>query len=169
MEEQIINRVSASNLISFDLEELYTPGERITFDIKDLLFQELILKEKDFRAFVKAHDWSKYEGKHVAIVCSTDAIVPTWAFMLLSISLQPFAGTVIFGSLDDLERQLFKQKLDAVDWQKFQQAKVVVKGCGKVEVPVSAYVEVVNRLRPIASSIMYGEPCSTVPLFRAKK
>jgi hypothetical protein len=169
MEEQIVNRVSASNLISFDLEELYTTGERIAFDVKDLLFQGLILKEKDFRDFVKSHDWSKYERKHVAIICSADAIVPTWAFMLLAISLQPFASTVIFGSLDDLERHLFKERLDAVNWQKFHQAKIVVKGCSKVQVPMSAYVEVVNRLRPVAASIMYGEPCSTVPLFKSKK
>lgn len=169
MEEQIINRVSASNLVSFDLEELYTSGERVLFDIKDLLFQGLILKEKDFRDFIKAHDWSQYSGKHVAIVCSADAVVPTWAFMLLSITLQPFANTIVFGALDDLERQLFQQKLAAVDWQKFENTKVVVKGCSKVQVPVSAYVEVVNHLRPIASSIMYGEPCSTVPLFKAKK
>lgn len=169
MEEQIINRVSASNLVSFDLEELYTPGDRILFDIKDLLFQGLILKEKDFRDFIKAHDWSQYTSKHVAIICSADAIIPTWAFMLLSIALQPFATTVVFGTLDDLERQLFHQKLAAVDWKKFQNAKVVVKGCSKIQVPVSAYVEVVNRLRPISASIMYGEPCSTVPLFKAKK
>ena len=169
MEEKIVNRVSASNLISFDLEELYTPGERILFDMKDLLFQGLILKEKDFRDFIKTHDWSQYSNKHIAIFCSTDAIVPTWAFMLLAIALQPFAITIVFGSLDDLERQLFKQKLDAIDWQKFQRVKVVVKGCSKVHVPISAYVEVVNRLRPVASSIMYGEPCSTVPLYKEKK
>ena len=169
MEEQIVNRVSASNLVTFDLEELYTPGERLLFDIKDLLFQGLILKEKEFRDFIKAHDWSQYAGKHVAITCSADAIVPTWAFMLLSISLQPFASTIVFGSLDDLERQLFNQKLNAVDWQKFHQAKVVVKGCSKVTVPISAYVEVTNHLRPIATSIMFGEACSTIPLFKSKK
>jgi len=169
MEEQIINRVSASNLASFDLEELHVPGERVLFDIKDLLFQGLILKEKDFRDFIKAHNWPQYTGQHVAITCSADAVVPTWAFMLLSIALQPFAVTIVFGTLEDLEKQLFHEKLVAVDWLKFENAKVVVKGCSKVMVPVSAYVEVVNRLRPIASSIMYGEPCSTVPLFKAKK
>ncbi|HTH54741.1 MAG TPA: DUF2480 family protein [Cyclobacteriaceae bacterium] len=169
MEEQIINRVSASNLASFDLEELHVPGERVLFDIKDLLFQGLILKEKDFRDFIKAHNWPQYTGQHVAITCSADAVVPTWAFMLLSIALQPFAVTIVFGTLEDLEKQLFHEKLAAVDWLKFENAKVVVKGCSKVMVPVSAYVEVVNRLRPIASSIMYGEPCSTVPLFKAKK
>jgi hypothetical protein len=169
MEEQIINRVSASNLVTFDLEELYTPGERELFDIKDQLFQGLILKENDFRDFIKMYDWSQHTSKHIAIVCSADAIIPTWAFMLLSIALQPYASTVVFGSLDDLERYLFNQKLNSVDWKKFQSAKVVVKGCSKVAVPISAYVEVVNHLRPIAASIMFGEACSTVPLFKAKK
>jgi len=168
MEDQIVNRVSTSSLVSFDLEGLVTLGERFLFDIKPLLFERLILKEREFRDFVKGHDWSQYAGKHVAITCTADAVVPTWAFMLLSIALQPFATTIVFGSLDDLERQLFHQRLAATDWQKFENAKVVVKGCSKIQVPVSAYVEVVSRLRPIASSIMYGEPCSTVPLFKAK-
>ena len=169
MEEQIVNRVSASNLVTFDLEELYTPGDRQLLDIKDQLFQGLILKEKDFRDFIKTYDWQQYTGKHVAIICSADAIIPTWAFMLLAVAVQPYASTVVFGSLDDLERHLFNQKLSSVDWSKFQAAKVVVKGCSKVSVPVSAYVEVVNHLRPIAASIMFGEACSTVPLFKAKK
>jgi hypothetical protein len=169
MEEQIVNRVSSSNLVTFDLEELYTPGSRELLDIKNQLFQGLILKEKDFREFIKTYDWSQYASKHVSIICSADAIIPTWAFMLLAVSLQPYAATVVFGSLDDLERHLFSQKLNSVDWQKFQAAKVVVKGCSKVKVPISAYVEVVNHLRPIAASIMFGEACSTVPLFKAKK
>jgi len=169
MEDQITNRVTASNLITLDLEELYSPGERTLFDIKDLLFQGLILKEKDFRDFIKQHDWSAFRGKHVAITCSADAIVPTWAFMLLATVLQPFAQNVIFGSLEDLEKSLFLQKLNLVDWKKFVNEKVVIKGCSKVQVPVTAYVEAVNRLRPLASSIMFGEACSTVPLFKQKK
>ncbi|MBS1682973.1 MAG: DUF2480 family protein [Bacteroidetes bacterium] len=169
MDEQIINRVSASSLITFDLEELYTPGERIIFDIKDLLFQGLVLKEKDFRDFINGHDWSQYKQKHVAITCSADAVVPTWAFMLLTIMLQPYASTIIFGSLEDIESQLFYQKLALVDWQKYSHAKVVIKGCSKLNVPVTAYVEATNRLRQVASSIMFGEACSTVPLFKTKK
>ncbi len=169
MEEQLINRVSASNLITFDLEELYSPGERVLFDMKGVLFQELILKEKDFRDFIKSHDWSQYKDKHVAITCTADAIVPTWAFMLLAVSLQPFAKNITYGSLDDLESQLFQQQLDKVDWKKFQNQKIVVKGCSKVQVPISAYVEVTNQLRSVASSIMFGEACSTVPLFKQKK
>ena len=169
MEDQIINKVTASNLITLDLEELYLPGERELFDIKDLLFQGLILKEKDFRAFIKQYDWSAFSGKHVAITCSADAIVPTWAFMLLATVLQPIAQNVIFGSLEDLEKTLFLQKLNLVDWNRFVNEKVVIKGCSKVHVPVAAYVEAVNRLRPLASSIMFGEACSTVPLFKQKK
>jgi hypothetical protein len=169
MEEQIVNRVSASNLITFDLEELYSPGERVLFDIKDLLFQGLILREKDFRDFIKQQDWSQFANKHVAITCSADAIVPTWAFMLLTTVLQPLAKNVIFGSLEDLEKELFLQKLNLVDWKKFANEKVVIKGCSKVQVPVSAYVEATNRLRPFASSIMFGEACSTVPLYKQKK
>jgi Protein of unknown function (DUF2480) len=168
MEKEIVNKVSSSQLVSFDLEELYTPGERVLFDIKGLLFQELVLREKDFRDFIKSHDWPKYSNKYVAITCSADAVVPTWAYMLLTASLQPYADQVIFGSLQDLEIILFKNALDKIDWKKFTNAKVVIKGCSKVEVPVSSYVEVTNRLRPIASSIMFGEPCSTVPVFKRK-
>ena len=168
MEKEIVNKVSSSQLVSFDLEELYTPGERSLFDIKGLLFQELVLREKDFREFIKSHDWPKYSNKYVAITCSADAVVPTWAYMLLTAALQPYAAQVIFGSLQDLEIILFKNALDKIDWKKFTNAKVVIKGCSKVEVPVSSYVEVTNRLRPIASSIMFGEPCSTVPVFKKK-
>lgn len=168
MEKEIINRVNSSQLITFDLEEVYTPGERVLFDLKDLLFQELVLREKDFRDFIKSHDWTQYQNKFVAITCSADAIVPTWAYMLLSASIQPFARQVVFGSLRDLETILFNQALNKVDWQKYSSAKVVVKGCSKVEVPTSAYVEVTNRLRSVATSIMYGEACSTVPIFKKK-
>jgi hypothetical protein len=169
MEDQIINRVTASSLITFDLEELYTPGERVLFDVKDLLFQGLILKEKDFRDFVKGHDWLQFKGKHVAVTCSADAIVPTWAFMLLATVLQPHAQSVVFGSLEDLEKDLFLKKLNLIDWKKFDHEKVVIKGCSKIAVPVSAYVETANRLRPFAASIMFGEACSTVPLYKHKK
>lgn len=169
MDQEILNRVSASNLVTFDLEELYTPGDRVLFDIKDLLFQGLILKEKDFRDFIKHHDWSAYSDKHIAITCSADAIIPTWAFMLIAITLQPYASNIVFGSLENLEQTIYKKKLDSIDWQKFRNAKVVIKGCSKVHVPVSAYVDTVNQLRPVTASIMYGEPCSTVPLFKAKK
>lgn len=168
MENKIINRVSNSQLITFNLEEFYTPGERVALDIKDQLFQGLILREKDFRDFVKAHDWSQYQNKFVAITCSVDAIVPTWAYMLLSSALQPHVNVAVFGTLQELETKLFTQALSNINWQTFENAKVVVKGCSKVEVPVAIYVEVTNQLRRVASSIMYGEPCSTVPIFKKK-
>lgn len=167
--DEIINRVAASPLVTFDLEELYTRGDRMVFDIKDQLFEGIILKEKDFRSFIKNHDWSQYQGKNIAIICSADAIVPTWAYMLLSVALQPFASSVFFGSLAELESHLFHQSLAAINWQQYKDAKIVIKGCSKLTVPVSAYVEVTNRLRPIAASIMFGEACSTVPLYKKSK
>jgi hypothetical protein len=167
-ETEITNRVANSSLLTLDLEEYYIQGDRISFDIKDWLYQGLILKEKTFREFVKDHDWSKYQGKYVAITCSAEAIIPTWAYMLVAISLQPAAAFSFFGSIDELEIQLFMNALNTVDWQKFKNAKVVIKGCSKVEVPVAIYVEATNRLRPLATSIMYGEPCSTVPLFKKR-
>jgi Protein of unknown function (DUF2480) len=169
MENGIVNRVSTSSLITLDLEEFYVAGERVVFDIKDLLFQEMVLKEKDFREFIKGHDWKQYSGKLIAITCSADAVVPTWAFMLLSVALQPFAKKVFFGNLVELESNLFSEALSVVDWNQYRDAKVVIKGCSKIEVPVSAFVEATNRLRPLAVSIMFGEPCSTVPLYKKSK
>lgn len=165
---EIVNRVTGSALVTLDLEEYYTPGERVILDINPWLFQELILKEKDFREHIKSHNWIQYEGKLVAIICSADAIVPTWAYMLVTIALQPVAKFVCFGSIDELETQLYSRALREIDWQKFKNAKVVIKGCSKVEVPIATYVEATNYLRPIAASIMFGEPCSTVPLFKRK-
>ena len=167
-DDEIFNRVNTSALVTLDLEEHYTSGERLVLDIKDWLFQGQILKEKEFREFVKTHDWSQYQNKYVAITCSTDAIIPTWAYMLLSVSLQPVAEFVFFGSVADLEIQLLMKALNQIDWQTFKDAKVVIKGCSKVDVPVAIYVEATHRLRPLAASIMFGEPCSTVPLFKKK-
>lgn len=164
--EEILNRVASSTLITFDLEDLYMQGERIMIDIKDQLYEGLILREKDFRTFIRDHSWPDYKDKLVAITCSSDAIIPTWAYMLMTVALQPYAKKIVFGSLDNLERALYQEALSKVDWEKFRDNKIVVKGCSKVNVPVEAYVEVVNKLRPIASSIMYGEACSTVPLFK---
>ncbi len=168
-EEEIINRVASSSLITFNLEEYFPGGELAEVDLKGLLFQELILREKDLRDFVKQHDWSQYQDKHVAVFCSADAVIPTWAFMLVSIALQPFAATIAFGDRDVLVAQLYITALDKVDWQKFKDAKVVIKGCSDQHVPESAYVMAAARLRPLAASILYGEPCSTVPLFKKPK
>lgn len=166
MSETIVNKVAASKLITFDLEEFFVPGERLVIDIKHQLFQEQILREKDFREFIKSTDWSTFKNKHVAIHCSVDAIVPTWAYMLLASALAGNAAMVVFGSLEDLEVELFGRSLEKVQWDSYRGAKVVIKGCSKVNVPVATYVAVTSRLRGIASSIMYGEPCSTVPIYK---
>ncbi len=163
---EIVNKVAQSGLISFDLSNYYHKGERVLYDIKDNLFQGLILREKDFREFIKGHDWTQYEGKNVAIVCSVDAIVPTWAFMLLATKIEPYANMLVFGDLNDLENALFRQALSNIDLAEFKDQRVVIKGCGDIPVPTSAYVEITRLFRPIVKSIMYGEPCSTVPLYK---
>ena len=167
--DTIVNRVAQSPLVSLNLEDYYPRGERIVYDIKDLLFQEMILRERDFRAFVKEHDWSQYQHQYVALTCSVDAIVPTWAYMLLTTKLAPHAQRVIFGSLETLETVLFQEALQRIDISQFRDAKVVVKGCGDLPLPVSAYTEITQLLQPVAASIMYGEPCSTVPLYKKPK
>ena len=129
----------------------------------------MILKEKDFRDFLKAHDWTQYLGKNVAIICSEDAIVPTWAYMLLAIQLEPYANAVVFGDLAALEDKLFSDAISKINPEEFSGKKVVVKGCSKVPVPISAYVAVTNLLKPVAQSLMFGEPCSTVPLYKKPK
>ncbi len=168
VQENIINRVAESGLISFDLAELYPSGERLFYDIKDNLFHSLMLREKDFREFIKEHNWEPYTGKHIAIGCSADAIVPTWAYMLLANKIAPFAETVVFGDLEVLETILFDRKLNQIDLEKYRDQRVVIKGCGEIHIPNSAYIELTVKLTEIAKSIMYGEPCSTVPIFKRK-
>lgn len=170
MEQQneIINRVANSTLITFDLEEYYVPGDRFLFDIKDQLHEGLIVREKDFREFIKTHNWSSYQDKLVAITCTTDAIIPTWAFILVAIALRPYARRIEFGSLNTLEERLFQEALTQVNWQQFRNQKVVIKGCSKVRVPESAYIFAVSKLQPVVSSLMFGEACSTVPLYKKK-
>jgi len=166
MSDQIVNRVAKSSLITFNLEDYYHPGERVIYDIRQNLFQDLILKEKDFRNFVKAHNWQEYDGKNVAITCTADAVIPTWAYMLLTTAIEPFANMVIYGNLEVLESALFQQALKSINLEQFKDQRVVIKGCSNVEVPVSSYVEIARLLQPIAKSIMYGEPCSTVPIYK---
>lgn len=168
IQENIVNKVAASGLITLNLEDYLDKAERVLYDIKDNLFQGLILKEQDFRAFVKEHDWSQYQGKNVAITCSADAIVPTWAYMLLANKMKPFANEVVFGNLDTLDTLLFSKALSKIDVNEFAGQRIVVKGCANPAIPVSAYVEVTNLLTPVAKSIMYGEPCSTVPIYKRK-
>ena len=174
---EIINKVAQSGLIEFNLEDYYPKGERILFDIKKYLTtlslgegmgEAFILKEKDFREFVKNEDWSKYKDKFVALTCTADAVVPTWAYMLLTTALEPFAKKTVFGDLKTLETVLFTEVLSKIDSEKYKDQRVVIKGCSNLPVPESAYVEITRILRPIAKSIMYGEPCSTVPLYKKK-
>lgn len=168
MSEEIINKVANSGLITIDLEEYYPKGERVLFDIKPLLFQELILKEKDFREYIKTNDWTVYQNKYVAVICSADAIIPTWAYMLISIALEPYAKKVVFGNLQTLETVLFNEVLNQIDYKEYKDQRIVIKGCSNLPVTTNAYVELANKLKPFAKSIMYGEPCSTVPLYKAK-
>ena len=169
MENEIVNKVSQSGLITIDLEEFYPAGDRVLFDIKELLFQGLILREKDFREFIKNEDWNKYKDKYVALTCSADAIVPTWAYMLLATQLEPIAKKVVFGNLESLETILYTEILSKIDINIYKDARVVIKGCGNLPIPKSAYVHITSLLRPLAKSIMYGEPCSTVPLYKQAK
>ena len=168
MSEEIKNRVAASGVITFDLEHFYSEGERVAFDIKPLLEHELILREKPFREFVKNNDWTTFSEKHVAVFCSSDAIVPVWAYMLLVAALEPFAKTIVYGDLDKLEEKLFLNSLATVDWTVYSGSRVFVKGCSKVRVPEGVFVEVTARLKPFVSSLMFGEPCSAVPVFKKK-
>jgi hypothetical protein len=166
MENEIVNKVAQSGLLTIDLEDYYSKGERVLFDIKDLLFQGLILREKDLREFVEKEDWNKYQNKFVAIVCSADAVIPTWAYMLLTIYLEPYAKKMVFGDLETLEINLYTESLNKIKIDDYKDARIVIKGCGKLPVPTFAYVEITRLLRPVAKSIMYGEPCSTVPLYK---
>ena len=169
MEENIENKVAQSDLITIYLENHYPQGERVLIDIKDNLYQGIALKEKDFRVFVKSTDWSVYQDKYVALTCSIDAIIPVWAYMLLTSAIEPYAKKVVLGNLAELESVLFHEIVDRIDLNDYKDAKVVIKGCGELPIPDSAFVALIEKLRPVAASIMYGEPCSTVPLYKRKK
>ncbi|MES2374774.1 MAG: DUF2480 family protein [Bacteroidota bacterium] len=168
MSDALVNKVAESGLISFDLEEYYPKGTIKLFDLKDYLFMGLILKEKDFRAALQTTDWDGYKDAHVAITCSADAIIPMWAYMLVASYLQPYAKDVVFGDEQKLISTLLLKNLDAVKGEEYTDKRVVVKGCGDVAIPETAYVEITNKLRPFAKSIMYGEPCSTVPIYKKR-
>lgn len=168
-EEEIINRVANSKLVTFDLEEIYPEGERVLFDIKDWLFQELILKEKDFRVFVKNHDWSQYKNKFVAVTCSVDAIIPSWAFMLVAAELTPYANKVVVGNLELLETVIYQELIGYLDLKDFANKPIILKGCADKPIPNTAYAMLIQKLQPIAKSLLFGEACSTVPLYKSKK
>jgi hypothetical protein len=165
---EIVNKVSNSTLETLDIKDYLVEGTRSVIDIKDLLFQGLILKEADFRKYLKDQDWSKYQDHFVAVYCSADAIIPNWAYMLLASNLYPFAHKIIFGNLDELEKAILSEKFRSTDWSFYTGRKVVIKGCSDIPNPQFAFLEITKVLRPYCNSIMYGEPCSTVPIFKKK-
>lgn len=170
MADEIINRVAQNtNLQTIDLEELYPDGKRVLFDIADWLTEGLILREKDFRAAVSEHNWSQYENAYVALHCSTDAIVPSWAYMLISVQLAPYVEKMVVGNLNLLETSIFQQVLNDLDLSQYHDKFVIIKGCSQKPVPESAYIQLTQALQPHAKSIMFGEACSSVPLFKRKK
>lgn len=169
MEKEIVNRVAQSPLMTFDLEDYYPKGERRVLDIKDWLYEGLILREKEFRAHVEANDWSIYQDVFVALTCSSDAIIPGWAYMLVTSKLLPYAKKVVVGSLVDLETALYQTILESLDVSEFTDKPVIIKGCSHKPVPENAYLMAMAKLQPIAKSVMYGEACSSVPLYKRKK
>ena len=168
MPDEIINRVANSKLATIDLEDYYPEGKRVLFDIKDWLYEGFVLREKDFRAQVAEFDWSAYQDNYVALTCSTDAIIPGWAYMLLSIQLEPYAKKTIVGTLDNLETSIYQDIIITLDVSGFKDKPIIIKGCSNKPVPQNAYIMLSNKLKPIAKSIMYGEACSSVPLYKKK-
>jgi hypothetical protein len=164
----IVNKVASSGLLSLDLEKYLPAGEIITFDLKDYLFMGLILKEKDFREALKNIDWEEYRDKYVSVICTADAIIPIWAYMLIATYLQPVVKDVFVGSEAEMYKYIFLQNIEAIDTNEFQDQRVVVKGCGDIAIDSYAYAAVTKQLLPVVKSIMYGEPCSTVPVFKKK-
>lgn len=167
--DEIINRVANSTLEVFDLEDYYPSGIRTQIDISQWLFEGFLLKEKDFREALKNHDWTQYQNHFVAIDCSTDAIIPAWASILVATHVTPFAQKVILGTISELESALYQEILSQLDYSAYQEKPVIIKGCSKKPVPESAYILAVQYLQPIAKSIMYGEACSAVPLYKKTK
>ncbi len=165
-EKILVNRVAESGLITLNLEKFFPEGEIAIFDLKDYLFMELILKEKDFREALKNHDWTQYQGKVLLTYCSTDAIIPTWAYMLVTANAAPYAADIFQGDEDTYYRAAFLRALAAIDATQYEQQRIVIKGCSDKPVPPAAYVELTRKLQPYAQSIMFGEPCSTVPVFK---
>lgn len=163
---ELVNRVAASGLITFKLEDHWPTAAFATFDLKDYLFMELILKEKDFRAALKEHDFTQYEGKILLVHCSADAIIPAWAYMLVAQGGAPYAADVYQGTEADYLRDHFRRVISALNPADFDDKRVVIKGCGEKDVPPSAYLDITAKLQPVVKSIMYGEPCSTVPVYK---
>lgn len=169
MKDQIVNRVAKSKLITLNLEDYYPEGKRIIFDIKDWLYEGFVLREKEFRETVKTHNWSQYQAQYLALTCSTDAIIPAWAYILLTTALQPYAKKVIVGDLEQLESSVYQDIINDLDVSGYQNKSIIIKGCANKPVPKNAYLQLTTKLIPIAKSIMYGEACSSVPLFKTDK
>jgi hypothetical protein len=166
MSEAIVNKVSESGLITLDLEQYYPREEVVLYDLKDYLFMGLILKEKDFRESLKNLDWEVYKNKYVGVTCSADAIIPPWAYMLAASYLQPVAKDVIMGDEKEVRKTIFLKNIQGIDANEFTGQRVVVKGCGDTPIGEFAYMEITKLLRPVVKTIMYGEPCSTVPIYK---
>ena len=169
MASEIINRVANSKLVTLDLEDYYPEGDRILLDMQNWLYEGLVLREQDFREIIKNHDWQQYNGKYVALTCSTDAIIPSWAYLLISVHLAPFAKIFVIGDLDLLENLIFQETVESIDIKPFKGVPVIIKGCSNKYIPESAYALLTKRLLPKVSSLMFGEACSSVPLFKKKK
>jgi hypothetical protein len=168
-EKEIINRVAKSGLVQLDMADFFPKEEIVEYDLAQNLWQGIALKEKDFREFIKTNDWSEYENQHVAIFCSADAIVPSWAYMLVSSALQPYAQSIHFGSSREVEQKILIDNINNIQEQEYVEARVVIKGCGDKAVSEGAWVAITNKLQPVVKSIMYGEPCSTVPVYKNPK
>ena len=168
MAEEIVNRVANSILVTIDLEDFYLSGPRTVFDISDWLFEGLLLREKDFREQVKNHDWSQYQDAYVALCCSTDAIIPSWAYLLLTTQLNPYSKKVVIGNLELLEAILYVDIISNIDVTPFQDKPVIIKGCSNKPIPETAFTLLISKVQPVAKSIMFGEACSTVPLYKKK-
>ena len=169
MEGEIVNKVADSGLITISPEDYYPAGRRMSIDLGEVLFQGLILREKDFREWIKTHDWEQYKDAYVAVFCSADAIIPVWAYMLVAASLEPFVRKTVAGTQHDLETALYQDVVANLDLEEFRDQRVIIKGCGNLPVPDSAYVMLTEKLRPIVKSLMYGEACSTVPVFKQSR
>jgi hypothetical protein len=163
---ELVNRVAQSGLVTLDLEQFYPEGPIMAFDLKDYLFMEMILKEKDFREALKNHDWTQYDGQYLAVFCSTDAIIPMWAYMLVATYAAPHALDVLQCTPEQLPELVFIKKISSLELADYAGKRMVIKGCSDRPVPPSAYLEITRRLQPIAQSIMFGEPCSTVPVYK---
>ena len=170
MSNEIVNRVAKNtNLQVIDLEDFYPEGKRIVLDIKDWLMEGLLLKEKDFRAHIAQHNWEQYRSHFVALSCSTDAIIPGWAYMLISVHLATIAKKCVVGDLEDLETAIYQDLINQFDTRPYQDKFVIIKGCANKPVPQNAFVALTTKLQPVANSLMYGEACSSVPLYKKTK